>query len=89
MAECRRYLVRGRVQGVGFRSFVQKEALRLGLRGWVRNLDDGRVEALAEGPTSILDEFEGALHRGPRWAEVRGVDREEAASQPAPGFAIL
>ncbi len=89
MAACRRYLVRGRVQGVGFRYFVQKEAVRLGLRGWVRNLDDGRVEALAEGPMAVLDEFEGALHRGPRWAEVRGVDIEEAPAGAPPGFSIV
>lgn len=89
MSACRRYLVRGRVQGVGFRYFVQKEAVRLGLRGWVRNLEDGRVEALAQGVPLQLDEFEGALHRGPRWAEVRGVDIEEAPATAPPGFAIL
>lgn len=89
MAACRRYLVRGRVQGVGFRYFVQKEAVRLNLRGWVRNLDDGRVEALAAGSPAQLAEFEGALHRGPRWAEVRGVDCEEAPEGAPPGFSIL
>jgi acylphosphatase len=87
-AVCRRYLVRGRVQGVGFRYFVHKEALRLGLRGWVRNLDDGRVEALAEGPADVLAEFEGALHRGPRWADVRGVDIAEEPAGAPPGFSI-
>jgi acylphosphatase len=89
MAACRRYLIRGRVQGVGFRYFVQKEAVRLGIRGWVRNLDDGRVEALAEGSLAQLAELEGSLHRGPRWAEVRGVDTEEAPAGAPPGFSIV
>ncbi|MBZ2177508.1 MAG: acylphosphatase [Acidobacteriota bacterium] len=89
MTLCRRYLIRGRVQGVGYRAFAQREAVRLGLRGWVRNLDDGSVEALAAGSASRLDEFEGSLHRGPRWAEVRGVDRhEEPAASAPPGFTI-
>jgi acylphosphatase len=88
MSACRRYLIRGHVQGVGYRYFVQKEATRLGLRGWVRNLDDGRVEALAEGNPATLADLEGALHRGPRWSEVRGVEIfEEPLGAPA-GFSI-
>lgn len=88
MAACR-YLVRGRVQGVGFRYFVQQQAARLGLRGWVRNLDDGRVEVHAEGGQEVLDELAGLLHRGPRWAEVRGVETAETAPEAGPGFEIL
>jgi acylphosphatase len=89
MTLCRRYLIRGRVQGVGYRAFAQREAVRLGLRGWVRNLDDGRVEVLAAGSAARLDEFAGALHRGPRWAEVRGVEcHEEPATSAPPGFSI-
>jgi acylphosphatase len=89
MTACRRYFIRGRVQGVGFRYFVQREAVRLGLRGWVRNLDDGRVEVLAEGSTAQLAELEGLLYSGPRWAEVRGVDSEEAPAGAPPGFSIV
>ncbi len=89
MSECRRYLVRGQVQGVGFRNFVQREAVSRGLRGWVRNLDDGRVEALAEGPPAVLSDFEGRLHQGPRWSQVRGVEVIEAPLGTSPGFAIL
>lgn len=89
MTLCRRYLIRGRVQGVGYRAFAQREAVRLGLRGWVRNLDDGSVEALAAGAAARLDEFAGALHRGPRWADVRGVEcHEEPAASAPPGFSI-
>ena len=56
----RRYLVSGRVQGVGFRFFADAVAQREGLHGWVRNLPDGRVEALAEGEADALDRFERA-----------------------------
>jgi acylphosphatase len=85
----RRWLISGRVQGVGFRNFVQRAAAALGLRGWVRNLDDGRVEAFAQGTVALLDELQGLLWRGPRWAEVRGVEVSEAAEQKiAGGFAI-
>jgi acylphosphatase len=88
MSIARRYLVNGNVQGVGFRYFVQREAARLGLTGWVRNLDDGRVEAHAQGSAAALDEFAGALHRGPRFSDVRGVEVIEASMLKYQGFHI-
>lgn len=87
-AESRLYYVRGRVQGVGFRSFVQSAGTRLGLTGWTRNLDDGRVEAFAQGPVEQLREFEGLLWKGPRWSDVRGVTVEQAAPVRLTGFAV-
>ncbi|MDI6639363.1 MAG: acylphosphatase, partial [Methanocellales archaeon] len=57
--------VSGRVQGVFFRSFTRSEATSLGIHGWVRNLRDGRVEVLAEGEKSALDELLGRLREGP------------------------
>ena len=60
----------GRVQGVGFRFFVQHTANELGLTGWVRNRWDGAVEVLAEGPRPSLERLLTALHRGPRGALV-------------------
>ncbi len=73
-----RYLVRGRVQGVGFRWFVVQEGERLGLVGVVRNLRDGSVEVLAEGNMEALAELERALREGPRGAIVRGVEKLDA-----------
>lgn len=84
----RQYFVRGRVQGVGFRHFVVQNARRLGLRGYARNLDDGRVEVLAVGSAAGLSELEGLLHLGPRWAEVSGVETLEAAPQSRTSFTI-
>lgn len=84
----RRYLVRGRVQGVGFRDFVQRAAIEIGVTGFVRNLDDGRVEAVAVGTPAQLAEFAGRLHRGPRWSEVRGVEESEHALLQSDGFSI-
>ena len=75
----RRWLVRGRVQGVGFRYFAQREAVALGVTGWVRNMDDGRVEVFGQGSPAALDELQGRLWEGPRWAEVRDVEVLEAA----------
>ena len=85
----RRWFVRGRVQGVGYRYFAQKSAWGLGLRGYTRNLDDGRVEVYAAGPEAKLDELAGLLHRGPRWADVHGVTQEEAALERHSSFEIL
>jgi acylphosphatase len=86
--EARRWLVRGRVQGVGYRYFAQRAASELGLTGYARNLDDGRVEVYAAGPPEKLEEMAGLLHRGPRWAEVRGVEEQEAAVHRYGSFGI-
>ena len=75
-------VVRGDVQGVGFRYFVQRTAQRLGLRGWVRNNDDGTVELVAEGDRARLEELEWAVKAGPRLARVEHV---EVGWSPAAG----
>ena len=74
----KRFLVHGRVQGVGYRWFVQKAASDLGLHGYARNLDDGRVEVYATGPAGKLEDLNGLLWRGPRLSDVRGVEVTEA-----------
>jgi acylphosphatase len=76
----RRYLISGRVQGVGYRYFAQRAAREVGVGGWVRNLDDGRVEAHAIGEAAALEDFESRLRRGPAFAEVRSVEVVEAAA---------
>jgi len=87
--EARRWLVRGRVQGVGFRSFTQSAATELGLTGYARNLDDGRVEVYAVGAADQLEAMSGRLRHGPRWSDVWGVDEQEAAVQNYPQFRIV
>ena len=74
----RRYLIAGRVQGVGFRFFVERVAMELGLTGYTRNLADGRVEVYAVGTPQQLSELSGLLWRGPRMASVRAVEEHEA-----------
>ncbi len=86
--EARRYFVRGRVQGVGYRYFAQHAATALGLRGYVRNLDDGRVEVYAAGSKEKLSELAGLLYQGPRWSDVRGVEEQEASVQQYTSFEI-
>jgi acylphosphatase len=84
----RLYLVRGRVQGVGYRDYAQRVASALGLTGYVRNLDDGRVEVCAAGPSDKLSDLAAALRKGPRFSDVRGVDEQEAALQHYSDFQI-
>lgn len=72
-------LVEGLVQGVGFRAFVQREARRLGVVGWVRNLPDGRVEVWAEGAPEAVDALVRRLERGPAGARVESVQAEHPA----------
>jgi len=74
----RRFLVRGRVQGVGFRWFVEREAHILGLAGWVRNNSDGRVEVFAQGTPEQLSGLRARLQQGPRAARVDDVEESEA-----------
>jgi acylphosphatase len=76
----RRYLIRGRVQGVGFRYFTQAAASREGLRGWVRNTPDGGVETAVEGERDALDRFEQQIRHGPPGARV---DRVEVSDDHA------
>ena len=82
----RLYLVRGRVQGVGYRDYAQRMAFTLGLTGYVRNLDDGRVKVYAAGPPDKLSDLSAALRKGPRFADVRGVEEQEALRIPIPIF---
>jgi acylphosphatase len=84
----KRYFVRGRVQGVGFRYFVQRAAAQLKLGGYTRNLDDGRVEVYAVGAPEQLSELAGWLWKGPRFADVRGVEEQEADVQQYESFQI-
>jgi acylphosphatase len=82
------YYVRGRVQGVGFRYFVERVAAELQLTGYTRNLDDGRVEVYATGSPAKLAELSQLLWKGPRFADVRGVDEQDAAVRQYAGFRI-
>jgi acylphosphatase len=79
----KQYLISGRVQGVGYRAFVSRTALQLGVKGWVRNLSDGRVEAIAQGNTEMLSLFEAALKSGPPHGHVESLVVHEADSHPA------
>jgi acylphosphatase len=79
----RRYIVRGRVQGVGFRWFVEREARTLGLTGWVRNNEDSTVELLAAGDAEKLASLKARLEEGPRASRVDAVDEFEATSADA------
>ncbi len=87
-AAAKRWLISGRVQGVGFRYFAQAKASELGLSGWARNLDDGRVEVYAAGPPAKLSDLAAALYMGPRMAIVRNVEEREDSVEQRSGFSI-
>jgi acylphosphatase len=82
--ETRRYVIKGRVQGVGFRFYVEREARTLGIAGWVRNNVDGAVEVLATGTQAQHAALRAKLHQGPRAARVDDVAETEA--QPVPNL---
>ena len=86
--QAKRYVVSGRVQGVGFRYFVQRQAEALGLAGWVRNLPDGRVEAFIEGLPAQLAQIETLLREGPSQSRVESVESSDAAPSLASDFVI-
>ena len=77
MRVARRFVISGRVQGVGFRYFTQNAAAREGVTGWVQNLPDGRVEAFVEGDEDAVTRVERALRSGPPGARVENVYVEE------------
>ncbi|MBO6585964.1 MAG: acylphosphatase [Gracilimonas sp.] len=70
----------GRVQGVGFRHFTKTKARSIGVKGWVRNLPDGRVEAVFEGDEKLVDQLIEKCKKGPRSAYVQSIDVEEEKS---------
>jgi acylphosphatase len=84
----RRFLISGRVQGVGYRYFAERSAHQAGVTGWARNLDDGRVEVHANGTPAQLEDFEARLRLGPRFADVRAVESSESAVLELSGFHI-
>lgn len=86
---CLHCWVSGRVQGVFFRAATREQALRLGLRGWVRNLRDGRVEVLACGEAAALEGLQRWLGEGPEMALVQRVEtREEEVPSELEGFEV-
>ena len=91
----RHIVLRGRVQGVGFRAFVEREALRHGLGGWVRNRRDGAVEALLAGDPAVVADMIEACRRGPRASRVDVLDQRDGSetelAKRAPGelFSVL
>jgi acylphosphatase len=91
----RRVTVRGRVQGVGYRAFVEHQAMALGLEGWVRNRRDGSVEALFAGPEDVVSAMVALCRRGPSYARVEALEEEPANSdalklrRAGEGFSVL
>lgn len=83
-----RYLVQGRVQGVGYRYFVLRAAQSLRVTGFARNLPDGRVEVVAEAGEQALAAFEERLREGPSFSDVTSVERHEVPPRGDAGFHI-
>lgn len=95
MNVARHVSIHGRVQGVGFRAFVEDEALRRGVRGWVRNRRDGSVEAMFAGEAVMVADVIDACRRGPPGSRVTTIDQREASadelklSRPGELFSVL
>ncbi|MEW6776041.1 MAG: acylphosphatase [Bdellovibrionota bacterium] len=83
-----RLLISGRVQGVAFRAYTEREAQGLGVKGWVRNLPDGRVEAHLEGDSSAVEKMIAWCRQGPSHARVTGVEIEWLSTEGHVGFEI-
>jgi acylphosphatase len=84
----RRAFISGRVQGVGFRFFAERAARAAGVKGWVRNLPDGRVETVAEGDEEAVSRYLERIGRGPFGGSVSGVDVEEREPEGLERFEI-
>ena len=82
-------IVRGRVQGVGFRAWAEDQAIRLKLAGWVRNRRDGTVEAILSGDEAAVEEMIATLREGPRLAYVSAVEVEDSAEAVGASFKAL
>lgn len=89
MPESYRFVVTGRVQGVFFRQSTREKAGELGLRGWVRNREDGAVEGVVQGTdAAAIEDFRHWLHRGPARAQVQDLDWRPCTEAPLPGFEV-
>ena len=86
--KARRAIVRGRVQGVGYRFFAERAARELDVRGWVRNLPDGSVEAVAEGEEDAISRFFDRLRQGPRGSRVEQLAEEDLSIRGFSSFEI-
>jgi acylphosphatase len=86
--EIRRFRVAGRVQGVGFRFFVEREAREIGVDGWVRNCSDGTVEVHAEASPAKMEQLRAALAQGPSESRVEQLSEQPAARLGCRGFNI-
>jgi acylphosphatase len=82
----RRIVISGKVQGVWYRAWTKNEATRRGLKGWVRNLSSGQVEALFAGPVTVIEEMIDACRQGPPLAKVTGIESFEAEEPAENGF---
>ena len=80
--EGRRWIVSGRVQGVGYRYFARQAAQALGVRGWIRNLPDGSCEVQVAGGAELLQRFQDELRRGPRGCRVDDIAEESLTQVP-------
>ena len=84
----RHYIVKGRVQGVGFRYFTRQLAEELGIKGWVKNIQDGAVEVHAEGEEKPMEQFLRKVKRGPSLAFVQDVQAGEVEPEGYQGFSL-
>jgi acylphosphatase len=78
--------IRGKVQGVWYRSWTVEQAAQRGVRGWVRNRQDGSVEALFSGEPAMIDEMIAVCRKGPRLARVDSISSEPTVEEPPAGF---
>lgn len=85
----RRVIIAGRVHGVGYRDWMEREAIRLGVQGWVRNRRDGTVEALVAGEEAAVQALLSACRRGPSLAQVDDITEDFADPPEEPGFRRL
>jgi acylphosphatase len=84
----RSYLVSGRVQGIGFREWVRRTARAQGVRGWVRNREDGRVEAVATAQADVLERFERMLRDGSAISRIESVESSDVDETPFSDFEV-
>lgn len=88
MRVARRYVITGRVQGVGFRYFTEAAAARAGVHGWVRNNPDGSVEVFLEGDVTAVDAVEASLRRGPSPSRIDDVNVTDESPTHRTGFSV-